>query len=213
MHHATRGILVLALGVGQLSIAGGAAAQTPGKPTPATQPPATPTPSAQAPAAEAPGTPPPLARSDNRLKMNGFSVDYPKKDWNMIGGTGSSLVVFVHKSREATVAIERGTLKQPLSPADITETTLKLEIEDWQERRAQSSDFAPQIITAAGTRFVLIDLYTTGPQWPEHVRLYAQPRGLDLYRIICTTKRGGLDKYKEVFHRIALSLTPAPATP
>ncbi len=67
--------------------------------------------------ASQPAGAPPRASSDNRLTtLAGLTVDYPKKDWQQLGGTGSSIVVFVHKSREATVAVERTRIEHPLAP-------------------------------------------------------------------------------------------------
>lgn len=152
------------------------------------------------------------AKSDHRLSaLSGFTVDYPKKDWNPLVGAGSSLVVFAHKSRAATVAIERKIVKRPLALNDITDQTATLEVVDWGARRPLSSGFAPQILDVAGERFIVIDFMQPGPQGIERVRIYTLPRGLDWYRVICTATQGSFDKYMTTCHRIAMSLTPAPS--
>ena len=151
---------------------------------------------------------PPKAPNDNRLtSLAGFTVDYPKKDWQVIVGTGSSMVVFVHKSREATVAIERTRIEQPLAANEIVDQTARLEIEDWQARRPYSSGFSHQLIDAMGSRSIVIDYSQPGPLGPEHVRLYTMPRGADWFRVVCTTTQRTFDAHKETCHRIALSLT------
>jgi hypothetical protein len=183
MHHTTGLIAVLAILCGQPAISGAQAVQ----------------------ATAAPKSP-----QDNRLTtLNGFTVDYPKKDWQLLVGAGSSLVVFAHKTREATVAVERTKVEHPLAPNEITTQTATLESEDWLTRRPEASGFANQIMDWAGTKIIVIDFNQPGPQGPEHVRMYTMPRGSDWYRVICTTTQGSFDKHKDTCHRIALSLTPS----
>jgi hypothetical protein len=148
------------------------------------------------------------ASSDNRLTTElGFTVDYPKKDWKPVVGVGSALVVFVHKSGQVTVAIERTRVEHPLAPDEITDQTAKLEIEDWQARRPLASGFT-HTFTDIGGRVIVIDFVQSGAQENERVRMYALPRGADWYRVICTGTAGSFNKYLDTCHRVALTLTP-----
>ena len=140
--------------------------------------------------------------------LPGFSVEYPKKDWQAIPGVGSSLIAFVHKSREANVAIEQRKVA-PLAPGDIGDLTARLEGEDWQARRPQPITFTHRIQGMAGARVIVIDFVQTGAQGPERVRLYALPRGADWFRVICTAPQASFEKYSSTFQSIALSLIPA----
>ena len=140
--------------------------------------------------------------------LPGFSVEYPKKDWQPIPGVGSSLIVFVHKTREANVAIEQRKVP-PLAPGDIVDLTARLEGEDWQARRPQPTTFTHRIQDMAGARLIVIDFVQTGAQGPERVRLYALPRGADWFRVICTAPQASFEKYSSTFQSIALSLIPA----
>jgi hypothetical protein len=186
MHHTIRLMIVLAIVCGQPSISGAPAYQSAAGPI--------------------------KAAGDIRLAtLSGFTVDYPKKDWQALGGAGSSLVVFFHKSKEATVAIERTKLQRPLAPTEIIDQTATLEIEVWGARRPLSSGFTPKIFDSDGARFILIDFTQPGAEGPEQVRMYTLPRGSDWYRVICTAKRSSFAKYLDTFHRIALSLTPTPS--
>jgi hypothetical protein len=154
---------------------------------------------------------PPKAASDNRLTTAaGFTVDYPKKDWMVLSGTGSSLVVLFPKSRELTVAIERTKAGRALAPSDITNQTAGFEVEYWQGRRPQATLVSQNFTDYLGARSMVIDFTQPGPQGPERVRLYSMPRGLDWFRVICTTPQGTFEKYKDTCHKIALSLTPTP---
>jgi hypothetical protein len=152
------------------------------------------------------------ARSDNRLStLDGFTVDYPKKDWQVLVGTGSSLVVFFHKSREATVAIERTRVRNALAPNEIVDQTATIEIEDWTVRRPLSTGYKYRFLEMLGTRVIVLDFTQPGPQGDEQVRMYAVPQGSDWYRVICTAKRDAFAKFGDTCHRIAMSLYPAPS--
>jgi len=169
---------------------------------------------AQPPAAPQ-GTPgqgprPAPAASDNRLAMAGFTIDYPKRDWDQLIGVGASVVVFAHRSKEATVAIERIPLPIALGPNDIIDETAAFEIEDWRKRRQYATGFSPQMQTYSGEKFILIDFDQPGAQGAEHVRLYTFFRGTTKYRVICTTKQPVFKKYMDTLHRIALSLYTPP---
>ena len=156
--------------------------------------------------AEAPKSP-----ADNRVTtLGGFTVDYPKKDWQALVGAGSALIVFAHKTREATVAIERTKVEHPLALNEITDQTATLESEDWLTRRPQATGFSHQMLDWAGRRYIVIDFSQPGPQGPEHVRMYTMPSGSDWFRVVCTTTAASFDRYKDPCQRIALSLTPTP---
>jgi hypothetical protein len=153
----------------------------------------------------------PKASSDNRLStLAGFTIDYPKKDWAPAVGTGSSLVVFIHKSNDATVAVERTKAGRPLASSDINEQTVTLEIEEWQNRRPQASGFSHSFLDFNGARTMVIDFSQPGPEGPEHVRMYTMPRGIDWFRVICTSTQTTFERYKEPCHKIAMSLSPTP---
>jgi hypothetical protein len=145
--------------------------------------------------------------ADNRLNSGlGFIIDYPKRDWKPVVGAGSSLVVFVHKTGQATVAIEKTRVEHPLAPNEITEQTATLEIEDWQARNSMASGFAHQFADLGG-RAIVIDFTQPGAQGRERVRIYALPRGHDWYRVICTATASSFDNVQDTCQRMVQSLT------
>lgn len=150
-------------------------------------------------------------RGDSRLTAPGFTIDHPK-DWQqLVGGVGSAFLVLFSRARDAAVAVERLTLAVPLAPSEIIPETAEAEIKEWQDRRTLASGFSPQIVEYAGNKIVIIDFRQPGVQGLQHVRLYNIIRGTDKFRVICTTPLPIFDKYKDTFHRMALSLTPATA--
>ena len=196
MHHTIRSIAVLAIICGQSAISDAQAPKPGSKPAPVAQ---------TAPGAVRPGP----AAGDQRMPLSsGFTVDYPKRDWQVLVGVGSSFVVLFHKTREAAIAIERTKVRVPLAMNEINDQTANLEIEEWQQRRPLATGFSHQFVDFLGQRSILIDFTQAGSEGPEHVRLYTLPRGTDWYRVICTTTQPTFDKYKDTFQRVALSVTP-----
>jgi hypothetical protein len=183
MHHTTRLIVALVILCGPPAISGAQVAKAPAAPK--------------------------LPAVNRLTTLSGFTVEYPKKDWQVLVGTGSSLVVFAHKTREATVAIERTRVEHPLAPSELTPQTAKLESEDWLTRRPEATGFTSRILDWAATKIIVIDFTQPGPQGPEHVRMYTMPRGSDWYRVVCTTTQVSFEKHIDTCHRIALSLTPS----
>ena len=140
----------------------------------------------------------------------GFTIDHPK-DWQQLVGVGSAFLVLFSRARDAAVAVERLTLAVPLAPSEIIPETAEAEIKEWEGRRTLASGFSPQIVEYLGNKVVIIDFRQPGVQGLQHVRLYNIIRGTDKFRVICTTPLPTFDKYKDTFHRMALSLTPATA--
>jgi hypothetical protein len=149
------------------------------------------------------------ASSDQRFSgVAGFTIDYPKRDWSLLPSVGSALVVFIHKSKEAIVAVERIKIPVALAPNDIIDETAKYEVEDWRARRPYATGFAAQVFPYFDSKAIIIDLTQPGALGPEHARLYTLFRGTDKYRVICTTTLPTFEKYKETIHKMALSLSP-----
>ena len=205
MKRTTGLIALLAFICAQPSIFAGQADQSkapPQKPVPAQATPAKP---------PTPAAPRPKAKGDNRLdSLTGFTVDYPNKDWQPLFGTGSAVVVLFHKSREVTVAIEAATVVNALSTREITDRTAELEVQDWAVRKPLATGYGHTFLDYDGERTIVIDFTQPGPRGPERVRMYTLPRGLDWFRVICTTAPASYEKYKDTCHKIALSLTPGP---
>ena len=95
-----------------------------------------------------------------------------------------------------------------MAPSDIVEDTAKNEVSDWKERRPLAYGFSHQFIDEGSGRTIVIDFNQPGPAGIEHVRLYTMFRGLDRFRLICTTPEALFKKYIGTCHRMALSLYP-----
>jgi hypothetical protein len=118
------------------------------------------------------------------------------------------MVAFVHRSNEATVAIERMAIPIALAPSDIIDETAREEMQQWQLRRPYATGFSYQFQDYAGSKFIIVDFTQPGPKGAEHGRLYTLFGGTSRFRVICTTTQPTFDKYKETLHRIAMSLHP-----
>jgi hypothetical protein len=149
-------------------------------------------------------------RSDYRVfqsPASAFSLEFPKRDWQDLPGTGAALVIFAQRKGEATVAIEHAELKQTLP--QITETFANLEIEDLKDLRPGAQGFQFALRTSADGPVVVVEFSQTGARGAERVRQYSLPRGLHLFRVVCTASGSLFPKYEAIFEHMAATLKVA----
>jgi hypothetical protein len=141
-----------------------------------------------------------------RSVSSNFAFEYPKRDWHAAPGYGSSLVTFVHSKGEAAVSIEHVSLKVPYAPEDIAEAFLQETLNALQEARTDAQGFESQFRDSPDGRIMVIEFTQDGARSKERVRLYALPRGLDLYRVVCTATTTSFSRYDTTFEYMAASL-------
>ena len=146
---------------------------------------------------------------NNKLAtLAAFSVEYPKKDWDPLIGVGSAIITFVHKSREATIAIEQTKLRRPLAVTDVTELNAQLEEEEWQNRQPQKLTFGHQLFDINGIRVVVLDFTQPAGQAPSRVRVVRRSPRRFLVPGDLHGHPGRLRQARATCQNIALSLSP-----
>ena len=138
--------------------------------------------------------------------VDGFQLDWPKKDWLMLPSAGSLSLVMTTKKGDALVVVERTVLRQPLEPSDITELFAQLE-SDAVKEKGQVLDVQARVIDANGRRLVAVQFQRTGMLGPERVRQYSLPVGKNLYRLICISTAAQFLSYDPLFSHMAASFT------
>ena len=141
-----------------------------------------------------------------------FAMQYPKKDWNVVVGAGSVLVLFAHVKAEASVAVDHTVMKQALSRDEITQLFADLEVDDLKQREPAAQGFKTALRTESdGRRIIVIEFTRPGIKGVEQVRQYLLPNGADLYRLICSAAPVHFGKYDAVFERMAATFTAPPS--
>lgn len=140
-----------------------------------------------------------------------FTVEYPKRDWDVSGG-GNGDVTFAQKKSEALVTIQHDTLDVELTPSDITERTAEHLIDRIKGQLPKANEFRSVIRDDNGRRLVVIDYMRPAVRGGvERARQYSIIAGKDLYRIVCSSAPALFEKYDPVFKHIAETFKLAPA--
>ena len=143
----------------------------------------------------------------------GIVVEVPRKDWQVVPGSGEELATLVEKKKEATVLLERSPLQQALSFDEVTDVFVDLEKERLREMNPGATGFQTKLLQVGDSRRVVVVQFTReGAGGPELVRQYSYPEGRNLYRMICRTQVQRLKKYEPIFGHIAASFRPPRST-
>jgi hypothetical protein len=140
-----------------------------------------------------------------------FSLDHPAKDWRLVEGAGSTLVVVTHKDGLAIVLVDYQRLRLP-APADIDEVFVEVEVEIVKERTPGAKDVKTEIRAFGTGRAVVIRYTSPGLKGPERVVQYSIPRDNDLYRLVGRASEMATTKYEPVIRQMIESFTMAPST-
>ena len=174
--------------------------------------------SASLPAAGQLQMPPRLAPAANRSNFQNFRddrarfvLDYPKKDWIIAPGYGQSVVLFMQSRGQATVGVEFETLVAALATADIGSAFVNYELDDLKKTRPLAANFQSQLRESADGPLAVIEYTVPGGTGNQRVRQYTIPRGLAIYRIVCTAPTNNFPRFEPVFENMAATIRSAAA--
>jgi hypothetical protein len=134
-----------------------------------------------------------------------FTLQYPKKNWQVLPGGGSTLATLAEKNGRATVHIEYLRLNQPLKVDQDHDLIVQTESSLIRERQPGATGIqgGPERPDLPG--FVSIDFTRPGASGPEHVRQFSVVQGNDLFRILCVARLNDFQKFETIFQQIARS--------
>ncbi len=141
-----------------------------------------------------------------------FVVSYPKRNWNIVPGQPPLLVIFAEARNGATVSVERSALRVPYSAGDSFEDFVGGEVRRLQTARPEAEGFESVVRQSADGRLVVVEFVEYSAFGPTRVRQYSIPKGLELYRVICSATRATFSRYDALFEYMAASLRPAATT-
>jgi len=144
-----------------------------------------------------------------KLATEGFQMEWPKKDWLLVPSAGPLSLVLVSKKGDASIVIERSSLRQPLEAADITDLFAQLE-SDAIKTQQKALDIQARVIDGGGQRLAAVQYQRDGALGPERVRQYSIPAGKRLYRIVCVSTSAQFLVFDAVFAHVAASFVPLP---
>jgi hypothetical protein len=144
-----------------------------------------------------------------KLVNEGFQMEWPKKDWLLVPSTSPLSVVLVSKKGDASIVVERSSLRQPLEASDITDLFAQLE-SDAIKAQQKALDVQARVIDAGAQRLAAVQYHRDGALGPERVRQYSIPAGKRLYRIVCVSTAAQFLAFDALFAHIASTFAPLP---
>lgn len=142
-----------------------------------------------------------------------FSMEYPRKNWQVLPGYGASLVLFASTKADATVGVEHVRLNLPLRIDDIGEQFIRYETDDLKAARPAAWQLETSIVQANSGPVVVIDFRQDGALGPQQVRQYSLPRHEHLYRVVCTASPSAFIRFVPTFEYMAASLLAEATAP
>jgi len=140
-----------------------------------------------------------------------LTIDYPKKDWQIVSGTGTVVVTFAQRRSEAAVVLEYENLDQALEAKDITKLVADLEMERILGQTPGSANFKNAISGDKDRPVVVVDFtkpsVTSGV---DQARQYSMVAGKRMYRITCSSSPTLFAKYTPIFEHMVASFKTIP---
>jgi hypothetical protein len=139
-----------------------------------------------------------------------FSVEYPKKDWQVIPGFGPAKVLFASVRGDAAIAVDDITLNVPLGADEIGDTFIKYETDDLKRTWPTARDVQTSIVKANAGPIVVIDFKEDAALGPQQVRQYSLPRKEHLYRVTCVALPSSFARYLPTCEHMAATVAFVP---
>jgi hypothetical protein len=139
-----------------------------------------------------------------------FTVEYPKKDWQMVPGFGTATVLFTTLRGDAMVGIEDVMLSVPLSDDDIGDTFIKYETDDVKRMWPAAQSMQTTMLKADAGPVVVIDFKQDAALGPQQIRQFSLPRKDHLYRVTCVSLPTSFPRYLPICEHIATTLKYVP---
>ncbi len=136
-----------------------------------------------------------------------FTVRYPRKNWQILPGGGSTLATLAEKNGRATVQIEFLRLDQPLRVEEDHDLIVQTESSLIRERQPAARQIQGLAARPDLPGMVSIDFTRPGAAGPERVRQFSVVNGQELYRILCVTRVNDFPKFQASFEQIARSFS------
>ncbi len=134
-----------------------------------------------------------------------FELQYPKRDWMVFPGGGSTLATVAERRARATVQIEHQRLNQPVSLEGNRDLVVQIESDLVRERQRKVGEVKAISPAKPIPDAIVLEFDRPGSGGPERVRQVSVVRERDLYRILCIAATAEFARYDAAFDAIARS--------
>lgn len=143
-----------------------------------------------------------------------FAFQYPKKDWQVFPGAGSSLATVGGSKGKASVQIEYLKLNEPIKVDENYELIVGIETEFIRDRQPGAEQIKGAPMRRDLKDIVIVDYMRPGASGADRIRQYSIINGANLFRVSCVAPATEFPKLEATFEQIAKSfvITPAKGT-
>lgn len=142
-----------------------------------------------------------------------FALEIPAKDWTVIAGGQSTLVVFMQKKNEATILIELQPMRIALEQSDVNEVYLGYRRDELLAGVPAAKNLVTAVAEHAGRRVVVLQAEVPAIAGLDTMRVYVFLEGDKLFRLICRAPQRQFVRYEPLFAQMAASFSlPGNAT-
>lgn len=142
-----------------------------------------------------------------------FTFQYPKKDWQVFPGAGSSLATIGGSKGKASVQIEYFKLNDAIKVDENYDVIVGIESDFIRDRQ-------PGAVQVKGVPkrpdlkdIVVVDYTRPGVGGPDRIRQYSIISGVHLFRVSCVAPAAEFSKLEPTFEQIARSFVIKTAKP
>ncbi len=137
-----------------------------------------------------------------------FRLDLPEKDWRLVAGGVSTMGSLVHKDDGVAMVIEHSLLQIALTPEELDDTFVELEVAELKDRESTGTAFTGQIGQVGTRRVVTIDYQRRGARGADQVRVFVLLQGRHMYRLVCVAPSDQFARHLPAFQAMCGSFTP-----
>jgi hypothetical protein len=134
-----------------------------------------------------------------------FTFEYPKKDWQVFPGAGSSLVTVGGAKWRASIQIEYFSLNGPLKVSDNYDAIVSNESEFIYSHQPGAEQLKGLPMRPDLKDSIIVEYTRPGLSGRDRVRQYSMISGAHLFRISCVAPLSDFQKLEATFDQIAKS--------
>jgi hypothetical protein len=141
-----------------------------------------------------------------------FTLEYPKKDWQVFPGGGSTLATIGGNKGKSSVQIEYFKLNAPIKVDENYDLIVGIETDFVRDRQPGADQIKGAPKRPDLKDIVVLDYVRPGAAGADRIRQYSIINGVNLFRVSCVAPASDFAKLEPVFERIAKSfmITSAP---
>jgi hypothetical protein len=134
-----------------------------------------------------------------------FTFQYPKKNWQVFPGAGSSLATIGGNKGRTSVQIEYLKLNAPIKVDENYELIVGIETEFIRDRQPGAEQIKGVPMRPDLKDIVVVDYVRPGVSGVDRVRQYSIINGVNLFRVSCVAPAAEFPKLQATFEQIAKS--------